>query len=165
MLTWMIEKSLLQSRGPGAVRAGVRVLAWPRLKPRPSLSLIRVMHAWTQEHRTECSGSSSSSGSGGLNISSSSATDSDSSHLFLPVARSSTATEPIVPRDIARSRDEKPVQPQLRNFQKTKVGDRNRSFSVHWYQSVAGCFLQVLVMLTRHLQQKDVTNGRKLVRS
>ena len=134
MLTWMIEKSLLQSRSPGAVRAGVRVLAWPRLKPRPSPSLIRVMHAWTQEHRTECSGSSSSSGSGGLNISSSS-TDSDSSHLFLPVARSSTATDPIVPRDIARSRDEKPVQPQLRNFQKTKVGDRNRSFSVHWYQS------------------------------
>ena len=60
---------------------------------------------------------------------------SDSSHLFQPVARSSIATEPIVPRDIARSPDDKPVQPQFRNFQKTKVGDRNRSFSVHWYQS------------------------------
>ena len=83
------------------------------------------MDTGTQAHWTECSGSSSSSGSGGLNISSSS-TDSDASHLFHPVARSSTATEPVVPRDIARSHDEKPVQPQLTNFQKMKVGDRNR---------------------------------------
>ena len=85
----------------------------------------------TQDNRTECGNESSSSGC--LNISqiSSSSTDSDSSHLFQP----RRPHEPIIPNDIAHSRDDKPVQPQLRNFQKTRVGDRNRSFAVHWYQS------------------------------
>jgi hypothetical protein len=83
-----------------------------------------------QDNTTECSGSSST---GCLSIRqiSSSSTDSDSSHLFQP----RRPREPIVPCDIARSRDDKPVQPQLRNFQKTRVGDRNRSFAVHWYQA------------------------------
>ena len=84
----------------------------------------------TQDNKTGCNESSSS---GCLNNSqiSSSSTDSDSSHLFQP----RRPHEPIIPSDIAHYRDEKPVQPQLRNFQKTRVGDRNRSFAVHWYQS------------------------------
>ena len=94
-----------------------------RLKPHPSL--IDPQEE-TQDNRTECGNESS----GCLNISqiSSSSTDSDSSH-------SSRPHEPIIPNDIAHSRDDKPVQPQLRNFQNMRVGDRNRSFAVHWYQS------------------------------
>ena len=96
-----------------------------RLKPHPSLI---DPEEETQDDRTECGNESSSSGC--LNISqiSSSSTDSDSSHSRRP-------HEPIIPSDIAHSRDDKPVQPQLRNFQKMRVGDRNRSFAVHWYQS------------------------------
>lgn len=81
----------------------------------------------TKGNMTECSGSSS------LNSSqiSSSVTDSDSDHLFQP----RRPHEPIIPSHVAWSRDDKPVQPQLKNFQKTRVGDRNRSFALHWYQS------------------------------
>ena len=87
----------------------------------------------TQDNRTKCSNESSSSGC--LNISqiSSSSTDSDSSHIILFQPR--RPHEPIIPNDIAHSRDDKPVQPQLRNFQNTGVGDRNHSFALHWYQS------------------------------
>ena len=61
--------------------------------------------------------------------SSSTSTDSDSSHLFRP--NQSTR----IPNDIAHSCDDKPFQPLLKSFQKTRIGDRNRSFAVHWYQS------------------------------
>ena len=59
-----------------------------------------------------------------------SSSHSDSSHLFQPVQ--STVK---VPGDIAHCRDNQPVQPRCRSFPKTKIGDRNRSFAVHWYQS------------------------------
>ena len=97
----------------------------------------------SNQSKAQCSGSShsstsSSSDSGGhlhLNSSSGStvSTDSDSSHLFQPRLRHPHV--PVIPSDIARSRDDKPAQPQLRSFQKTRVGDRNRSFAFHWYQS------------------------------
>ena len=61
--------------------------------------------------------------------SSSTSTDSDSSHLFRP--NQSTR----IPNDIVHSCDDKPFQPLLKSFQKTRIGDRNRSFAVHWYQS------------------------------
>ena len=101
------------------------------------LTLVDSQYGWEETQgnydRTECNESSSS---GCLNTSqiSSSSSDSDSSHLFLPAR---CPHEPIIPSDIAHSRDDKPAQPQLRNFQKTRIGDRNCSFTVHWYQSYA----------------------------
>ena len=73
---------------------------------------------------TSSAGPSSTSGSGSSCLS-----DGDSSHLFVSTMRS------ILPDDISRCRDDKPTQPQLRNFQKSRDGDRNRSFAVHWYKS------------------------------
>lgn len=40
-----------------------------------------------------------------------------------------------MPGDIAHCCDNQPVQPHCRSFPKTKIGDRSRSFAVHWYQS------------------------------
>ena len=38
------------------------------------------------------------------------------------------------PHDIASSIDDKPVQSYIRNFQKTKISDKNCSSAVCWYQ-------------------------------
>ena len=141
------------------------------LKPYPSPSCQCIGLEESQDNRTECSGNSSS-GSGGLNvsqISNSSSSDTDQH-------------EPIMPNDISQSCDDKPVQPQLLNLQKTRVGNRNCSFAVHWYQSYNffdysiqrdsvnyfSCidyFLHISVTLTQAFQQRAVTNGRKSVRN
>ena len=77
----------------------------------------------TTTRSTSRAGPSHTSGCG-----SSSMSDSDLSHLFVPTMRS------VIPYDISRYRDDKPSQPNLRNFQKSRDGDRNRSFAVHWYK-------------------------------
>ena len=46
-----------------------------------------------------------------------------------------TSVPQSMPHDIAQCPDDKPIQPNLKSFPKTMIGDRNRSFSRHWYQS------------------------------
>ena len=84
-------------------------------------------HAKSLEELTDQSTTTTTSSAGPSSTSGtcSSMSDSDSSLLFVPAMRS------ILPDDISQCRDDKPVQPHLRFFQRSRDGDRNRSFSVH----------------------------------
>ena len=52
-----------------------------------------------------------------------------------PAHDETRTADPVIPGDIASSSDEQPVQPQLKSFHKTAIGDRNCSFATHWYKS------------------------------